>query len=292
MRTTRLNENDLARIVRKVLKEEDTSMGGDCFSNTTISIPSSCKVKLTGTPLGTGMGVSPNCVKDLGKMMTMDNLKQLTKLLVCLSSQSGIPPTLFPKTPSKSVNKRITDFPKISDEEMQKLYDKKYPGKLTKLPNISVEEMQKLYDKKYPSNPDKFNRLINGPDEEKHIMGLYEQNERGFKQKVRKFFDKLFNRLENGEFEQVKFDCKVEKTFTCPPNTIRGEGIGYDPLMSAKMDAEKNWLKAQGKSSTVTVGNTTTTNISGTIPSGVEVVRYMECKGKVVACISVPKQKK
>ena len=129
-RIIRLTESDLTRIVRKVLKEEDTSMGGGCFSNTTISIPSSCKVKPTGNPLGTGMGVSPNCVKDLGKMMTMDNLKELTKLLVCLAGQSGT----LPKTPSKSINK-ITKMPKISDEEMKKLYDKKYPGKLTDMPN-------------------------------------------------------------------------------------------------------------------------------------------------------------
>ena len=128
-------------------------------------------------------------------------------------------------------------------------------------------------------------KFIITEEEKKHIMGLYEQNER-------KFFDKLFNRLEDGEFEQVKFGCEVEKTFTCPPNTIKGEGSGYESFRSAKMDAEINWLKVQSKSSTVTVGNTTTTNISGTIPPGVEVVKYMECKGKVVACISVPKQKK
>jgi hypothetical protein len=132
----RLTESDLSRIVRRVLKEEeDTSIGGGCFSNTTISIPSSCKVKTTGGMIGTGISVSPNCVKDLGKLMTMDNLKELTKLLVCLSGQSGT----LPKTPSKSINK-ITKMPKISDEEMQKLYDKKYPDKLTKMkPRIGSE---------------------------------------------------------------------------------------------------------------------------------------------------------
>lgn len=135
-------------------------------------------------------------------------------------------------------------------------------------------------------------KFIITEEEKKHIMGLYEQNERGFKKKVRKFFDKLFNRLEDGEFEQVKFGCEVEKTFTCPPNTIKGEGHGYDAFRSAQYDAEINWLKAQGKSSTVTVGNTTTTTISGNIPPGVEVVKYMECNGKVISCISVPKQKK
>jgi len=135
-------------------------------------------------------------------------------------------------------------------------------------------------------------KFIITEEEKKHIMGLYEQNERGFKKKVRKFFDKLFNRLENGEFEQVKFGCEVEKTFTCPPNTIKGEGYGYDAFRSAQYDAEINWLKSQGNSSTVTVGNTTTTNVSGNIPPGVEVVKYMECNGKVISCISVPKQKK
>ena len=34
-------------------------------------------------------------------------------------------------------------------------------------------------------------KFIITEEEKKHIMGLYEQNERGFKQKVRKFFDKL-----------------------------------------------------------------------------------------------------
>ena len=128
-------------------------------------------------------------------------------------------------------------------------------------------------------------KFIITEEEKKHIMGLYEQSERGF-------FDKIFNRLEDGKFEQVKFGCEVEKTFTCPPNTIRGEGSGGEAFRSAKMDAERNWLKSQGNSSTVTVGNSTTTTTSGNIPPGVEVVKYMECKSKVVACISVPKQKK
>jgi hypothetical protein len=135
------------------------------------------------------------------------------------------------------------------------------------------------------------NKFIITEEEKKHIMGLYEQKEKGFKEKVRNFFDKLFNRLEDGEFEQVRFGCESETTFTCPPNTIRGEGGGYDPFSSAKMDAQVNWLKSQGNSSTVTVGDTTTTTSSGFIPAGIEIVKFMECKGKVVACISVPKQK-
>jgi hypothetical protein len=132
-------------------------------------------------------------------------------------------------------------------------------------------------------------KFIITEEEKKHIMGLYEQTENGFKEKVRNFFDKLFGRLEDGEFEQVKFGCESETTFACPANTIRGEGSGYDPLRSAKINAEINWLKSQGNSSTVTVGSTTTTNTSGNIPAGVEIVKYMECKGKVVVCISVPK---
>ena len=138
-------------------------------------------------------------------------------------------------------------------------------------------------------------KFIITEEEKKHIMGLYEQKENGFKGKVRSFFDKLFGRLEDGEFEQVKFGCESETTFTCPSNTIRGEGSGYsgyDLLRSAKINAEMNWLKSQGNTTTVTVGNTTTTSTSGNIPAGVEIVKYMECKGKVVVCISVPKQRR
>ena len=56
MRTTRLNENDLARIVRRVLREEDAMGGGapkkDCFSDSTIRLPKSCKVTTTGSSIG------------------------------------------------------------------------------------------------------------------------------------------------------------------------------------------------------------------------------------------------
>jgi hypothetical protein len=37
------------------------------------------------------------------------------------------------------------------------------------------------------------NKFIITEEEKKHIMGLYEQKEKGFKEKVRNFFDKLFN---------------------------------------------------------------------------------------------------
>ena len=114
-------------------------------------------------------------------------------------------------------------------------------------------------------------KFIITESEKKHIMELYEQKESG---------------------DRVAFGCESQSTFTCPPNTTKGEGSGYDPMRSAKLDAERNWLKSQGNSSSVTVGNETTTTTSGSIPPGVEVVKYMECKGKVIACISVPKKRK
>jgi hypothetical protein len=88
----RLTESDLSRIVRRVLKEEeDTSIGGGCFSNTTISIPSSCKVKTTGGMIGTGISVSQECISDLGAMMTMKNLTEVTKVLGCLAKHASTP---------------------------------------------------------------------------------------------------------------------------------------------------------------------------------------------------------
>ena len=92
MRTTRLNENDLARIVRRVLREEDEMGGGalppnnDCFKNTTIRIPQSCKVRTTGGMIGTGFTIGKQCLSDIGAMMNMNNLTEVSKLLMCLST--------------------------------------------------------------------------------------------------------------------------------------------------------------------------------------------------------------
>jgi hypothetical protein len=94
MRTTRLNERDLTRIVRRVLREEEAMGGGtpkkDCFSNTTISIPSSCKVKPKSDSIaGNGISIGKNCVSDLGSMITMQNLREVTKVLSCVSKIVG-----------------------------------------------------------------------------------------------------------------------------------------------------------------------------------------------------------
>ena len=96
MRTTRLNEYDLTRIVRQVLREEDTAadMGNNnkCFNNTTISIPQSCRVKpRRGTWFGTGLKVEKDCLRDLGGMMNLKNLTEVTKLMACLIKQSETP---------------------------------------------------------------------------------------------------------------------------------------------------------------------------------------------------------
>ena len=123
-RIIRLTENDLARIVRRVIKEDDmTSMAGGCFSKTTLSIPPSCntKTKKTNTNvMGTGDLVGKDCLSDIGKMMTYNNLKEVTKVLNCLLSDA------IPKNKVKPTPKT----PKLSDEEMNKLYNKKiiYPN--------------------------------------------------------------------------------------------------------------------------------------------------------------------
>jgi hypothetical protein len=96
MRTVRLSENDLARIVRRVLREEDEMRGGalpnkDCFSNSKIRVPQSCKVKTTGGMIGTGFLVGKGCLSDLAGMMNMENLGEITKLMACVVKQSESP---------------------------------------------------------------------------------------------------------------------------------------------------------------------------------------------------------
>ena len=93
MRTTRLNEYDLTRIVRQVLNEQPANMGNNkCFNNTTISIPQSCRVKPRKNNLiGTGLKVEKDCLRDLGGMMNMKNLTEVTKLMSCLIKQSETP---------------------------------------------------------------------------------------------------------------------------------------------------------------------------------------------------------
>ena len=97
MRTTRLNENDLARIVRRALREEDEMGGGalppqnNCFKNAPIRVPQSCKIKTIGGMIGTGFLVGKGCLSDLGSMMNMQNLGEITRLMACVVKQSESP---------------------------------------------------------------------------------------------------------------------------------------------------------------------------------------------------------
>ena len=116
MRTTRLNENDLARIVRKVLREEDaSSMSEVCFNNTTISIPSSCKTNANF--------YNRDCLSDIGAMMTMKNLTEVSKLLMCLAKGGTLPTDQDIKNVhDDKVRKAMQkEFDKLSPEERKKM---------------------------------------------------------------------------------------------------------------------------------------------------------------------------
>ena len=125
MRTTRLNENDLARIVRRVLREEDaSSMSEVCFNNTTISIPSSCRINPTSDSIvGTGISIGKNCLSDIGAMMTMKNLTEVSKLLMCLSKGGTLPTD--------------QDIKNVNDDKVRKAMQKE-------LDKLSPEERKKM----------------------------------------------------------------------------------------------------------------------------------------------------
>jgi hypothetical protein len=97
MRTTRLNERDLTRIVRRALREEDEMGGGalppqnDCFKNAPIRVPQSCKVDPRRGMIGTGLTISKQCLSDIGAMMTMQNLREVTMVLGCLAKHASTP---------------------------------------------------------------------------------------------------------------------------------------------------------------------------------------------------------
>ena len=93
-RIVRLNENDLARIVRRVLKEENNFSG--CFTGTKLTIPPSCDIETTGGMVGTGLSIGDNCISDLKNMITFDNLIEIGKILVCLGGLAS---------PIESINK-------------------------------------------------------------------------------------------------------------------------------------------------------------------------------------------
>jgi hypothetical protein len=81
------------RANQQEVDKEYESPKNDCFSNTTISVPSSCKAKTTGGMIGTGISVSQECISDLGAMMTMKNLTEVTKVLMCISKKSLFTPS-------------------------------------------------------------------------------------------------------------------------------------------------------------------------------------------------------
>jgi len=134
-RIVRLTERDLSRIVRRVLNEDKSV--ADCFGKTTLSIPPSCNTKREITPhslLGTGEAISKECLNAIGGMITYNNLKEVTKILNCLLSDTIPKPKVKPsRVPSKSKT------PNLSDEEMNKLYNQKQ-----KHPEIFDPKYEKL----------------------------------------------------------------------------------------------------------------------------------------------------
>lgn len=134
-------------------------------------------------------------------------------------------------------------------------------------------------------------RIIISEAEKKHIKSLYEQNEQGFKQKIKKFFDKLFKRVKNNELEQIGFGCESEATFECPSGSFRGEGEGENAYMDAQIMAEGEWVRKYGQSTTTTSGDKTITKISANI-SYPDVVRHMRCEDRVIVCLTVGKKPK
>jgi hypothetical protein len=108
MRTTRLNERDLTRIVRRVLREEEAMGGGapkmggkspkmDCFKDVTIPYPQSCKdyddelwkQHWIKREIGLSFTTSKKCLSDIGAMVTMNNLTEVAKVLGCLAKVAG-----------------------------------------------------------------------------------------------------------------------------------------------------------------------------------------------------------
>jgi len=82
MRTIRLNERDLARIVRRVLREEDEmfdeEMGGgpfdECFESVGMTTPMSCNTADN----------YKRCLEDIKKMITPENLTKIADLFICM----------------------------------------------------------------------------------------------------------------------------------------------------------------------------------------------------------------
>ena len=84
MRTIRLNERDLARIVRRVIREEDNmfdeEMGDgpfdECFESVGMTAPMSCNAADN----------QKRCMEDIKKMITPDNLMKVGELFKCIAN--------------------------------------------------------------------------------------------------------------------------------------------------------------------------------------------------------------
>ena len=84
MRTIRLNERDLARIVRRVIQEEDEmfdeEMGDgpfdECFESVGITVPSACKAA----------DAQEMCLAAISRMITPKNLVKIGELLTCVGN--------------------------------------------------------------------------------------------------------------------------------------------------------------------------------------------------------------
>lgn len=78
MRTIRLNERDLARIVRRVIREEE--MGGgpfdECFKSVGMTPPMSCNMADN----------QKKCLEDIKKMITPENFMKIGELFTCIAN--------------------------------------------------------------------------------------------------------------------------------------------------------------------------------------------------------------
>lgn len=83
----RINENDMSRIIKKVLSESpsQTDSFGDCFNKAGIPTPKSCNTMMKDI----NIWMTPTCVKDIGMyMLNPYNLGKLGTLYTCLGKEA------------------------------------------------------------------------------------------------------------------------------------------------------------------------------------------------------------
>ncbi len=84
MRTIKLNERDLARIVRRVIREQeemfDEEMGDgpfdECFKDVGMTAPMSCNAADN----------QKRCLEDIKKMITTENFMKISELFTCITN--------------------------------------------------------------------------------------------------------------------------------------------------------------------------------------------------------------